>query len=341
MTATVLVTGGAGYIGSHTTRQLLEAGFEVLVVDNLYSGHRWAVDSRARFFELDAGDKAAVGALLREHGPVAGVIHFAGHIVVPESVSDPLKYYRNNPIAATNLIEACRENGVQRFLFSSSAAVYGQPERVPVDEQAATQPINPYGRSKLITEWTLADVAHASEVNGEKEPFRYLALRYFNVAGASLDGALGQATPEATHLIKVACEAACGKRGGVEIFGTDYPTPDGTGIRDYIHVEDLAAAHALGLNHLLEGGESTVVNCGYGHGFSVREVIDTVRRISGVQFPVSETGRRPGDPAKLVADSARIRRLLGWTPERDDLELICRSAFEWERKLTARVLRTG
>ncbi|MGA8262667.1 MAG: UDP-glucose 4-epimerase GalE [Arenicellales bacterium] len=341
MTATVLVTGGAGYIGSHTTRQLVQAGFDVLVVDNLYSGHSWAVDPRARFFEMDAGDGPGVAALLRAHAPVEAVIHFAGHIVVPESVRQPLKYYSNNAIASTSLIRACRENNVQRFLFSSSAAVYGQPRHVPITEDAPTAPINPYGRSKLITEWTLADVAHASGINRAEDPFHYLALRYFNVAGASLDAVLGQATPEATHLIKVACEAACGKRRGVEIFGTDYPTPDGTCVRDYIHVEDLAAAHVLGLRYLLDGGESAVLNCGYGRGFSVREVIDTVREVSRTAFPVVEAARRPGDPAVLVADSTRIREQLGWSPLYDDLELICRTACEWERGLAARVSRVG
>jgi len=340
MTATVLVTGGAGYIGSHTTRQLVQAGFEVIVVDNLYSGHTWAVDPAAEFVELDAGDAAGVARLLRAHAPVAAVIHFAGHIVVPESVSNPIKYYRNNPIATTNLIQSCREHGVRRFLFSSSAAVYGQPEQVPIAESAATNPINPYGRSKLITEWTLEDVAHSTRVNRE-EPFEYLALRYFNVAGASLDAALGQATPDATHLIKVACEAACRKRDGVRIFGTDYPTPDGTCIRDYIHVEDLAAAHVLGLNYLMDGGASTAINCGYGHGFSVREVVDTVQRVSGRSFPVAESNRRAGDPAELVADNTRIKQLLGWSPRHDDLDLICRTAFEWEKKLATRVSHIG
>ncbi|MBS1269150.1 MAG: UDP-glucose 4-epimerase [Gammaproteobacteria bacterium] len=342
MSATVLVTGGAGYIGSHTTRQLVQAGFDLIVVDNLYSGHSWAVDPAARLFELDAGDAATIGKILRAHAPIAAVIHFAGYIVVPESVSDPIKYYRNNPIASTNLIQACRENGVQHFLFSSSAAVYGQPEHVPITEQATTAPINPYGRGKLITEWTLADVAHTTQINkGGDDRFEYMALRYFNVAGASPDAALGQATPEATHLVKVACEAACGKRNAVQIFGVDYPTPDGTCVRDYIHVEDLAAAHVLGLKYLLDGGTSTVLNCGYGHGFSVREVIDTVQRVSDVPFPVVETGRRSGDPAQLVADNARIKQQLGWSPQYDDLELICRTAFMWEQKLAARISRTG
>jgi len=336
MSTRILVTGGAGYIGSHTTRQLVRAGYEVMVVDNLYSGHPWAVDPGARLYRLDAGDAGAVGELLRAEGPVAAVIHFAGHIVVPESVADPIKYYRNNPIASTHLIEACRAHGVERFLFSSSAAVYGQPERVPITEDSATLPINPYGRSKLITEWTLADVAHSAAAGAQAGPFEYLALRYFNVAGAALDAALGQATPEATHLIKVACEAACGKREGVRIFGTDYATPDGTCIRDYIHVEDLAAAHVLGLRYLLDGGTSTVLNCGYGRGFSVREVLDTVRQVSGVAFPVEEAGRRAGDPAELVADNGRIKQVLQWAPRHDDLERICATACAWERRLTAR-----
>lgn len=341
MTATVLVTGGAGYIGSHTTRQLVQAGFDVLVVDTLYSGHSWAVDPRARFFELDAGDRDTMTGLLRAHAPVEAVVHFAGHIVVPESVSNPLKYYRNNSIGSANLIQACRQNGVRHFLFSSSAAVYGEPSAGPVTEQAPTTPITPYGRSKLITEWTLADVARASEINRGEDEFRYLALRYFNVAGAALDGALGQATPKATHLIKVACEAACGKRRGVEIYGTDYPTHDGTCIRDYIHVEDLAAAHVLGVKFLLEGGASGIFNCGYGRGFSVRAVVDMVRRVSGVSFPAVETDRRPGDPSELVADSTLIRRQLGWSPLYDDLELICRTALEWEQKLQGRVSQAG
>jgi len=341
MTTTVLVTGGAGYIGSHTTRQLVQAGFEVIVADNLYSGHAWAVDPGAQLYQIDIGDRDAVDGLLREHASVEAVIHFAGHIVVPESVENPIKYYRNNPIASTNLVEACREHDIRRFLFSSSAAVYGQPEQVPVTETSATRPINPYGRSKLITEWTLADVARSSELAGESDPFRYLALRYFNVAGAALDAALGQATPEATHLIKVACQAACGKREGVRIFGTDYPTPDGTCIRDYIHVEDLAAAHVLGLRYLLEGGDSTAVNCGYGHGFSVRQVLEAVQRASGATFPVSETGRRAGDPAELVADNRHIRELLHWEPAHDDLDLICRTAYAWERKLAPGKVHTG
>lgn len=341
MSTTVLVTGGAGYIGSHTTRQLVQAGYDVIVVDNLYSGHEWAVDAGARFHRLDAGDARGIGELLRGEGPVAAVIHFAGHIVVPESVADPIKYYRNNPIASTNLIEACREHDVERFLFSSSAAVYGQPEQVPIPESSATAPINPYGRSKLITEWTLADVAHSAAAGAQAGAFEYLALRYFNVAGASLDTALGQATPEATHLIKAACEAACGKRESVQIFGTDYPTPDGTCIRDYIHVEDLAAAHILGLRYLLDGGSSTVLNCGYGHGFSVREVLDAMQRVSDAPFAVNETGRRAGDPAELVADNTRIRQVLNWTPRHDDLELICRTAYAWERQLAARTPSIG
>lgn len=329
MTTTVLVTGGAGYIGSHTTRQLIKAGFNVLVMDNLYSGHRWAVDPEAQFFEIDVGDSAAVDQFLRHH-PVDAVVHFAGHIVVSESVSNPMKYYRNNTVASTRLIQACRKHAVNHFLFSSSAAVYGEPEQIPIKENTVKNPINPYGRSKLFTEWTLRDVAHSSSLQFGDD-FRYLALRYFNVAGACLDTKLGQATPESTHIIKVACEAAYGKRDSVQIFGRDYPTTDGTCIRDYIHVEDLAAAHVAGLKYLLEGGKSTALNCGYGRGFSVQEVVDTVRHLSPCGFKVTDGPRRVGDPAQLVADSSSAVELLGWQPRYDDLELICKTALAWEK----------
>lgn len=325
----VLVTGGAGYIGSHTVRQLIDAGHQVTVVDTLYSGHRWAIPGQATFHQLDAGDGDAMAALL-EAAAIDTVIHFAGYIVVPESVANPAKYYRNNVVASLNLIDACRRAGVSRFIFSSSAAVYGNPEIVPVAEDAPTCPINPYGRSKLITEWMLADVAATKQAK-EVKPLRYVALRYFNVAGARTDGSLGQATPEATHLIKVACEAACGLRPVVEIFGTDYDTPDGTCIRDYIHVEDLAAAHLKALDYLVEGGRSQVLNCGYGHGFSVREVLNTVRAVSAVDFDIHGGDRRAGDPARLVADNRAIRTTLNWIPQYDDLELICSSAWQWER----------
>jgi UDP-glucose 4-epimerase len=324
----VLVTGGAGYIGAHTTRQLLAAGHQVTVVDNLYSGHRWAVPPEADFHQLDAGDRKAMTGLMQSQ-QFDAVIHFAGHIVVPESVANPGKYYQNNVVGSLNLIKCCQKTDVGLFVFSSSAAVYGNPEEIPVREDAPTDPINPYGRSKLITEWTLRDFA---ERPGPGRPMRYVALRYFNVAGARLDGALGQATPEATHLIKVACEAACGRRDSVSIFGTDYDTEDGTCIRDYIHVEDLAKTHLYALAHLADGGPSQVLNCGYGRGFSVREVLETVQKVSGQDIHIIESDRRAGDPAELVADNHLIGQTLGWIPEYDDLELICRTAYQWECK---------
>ncbi len=332
----VLVTGGAGYIGAHTAHQLLEAGFRVVIVDNLYSGFRWAIPRSATFYEGDAGDAALVQQIMARHD-IAAVIHFAGHIVVPESVEDPLKYYRNNAVVSQRLISACLQSGVGRFIFSSSAAVYGIPRRNPVAEDAATAPINPYGTTKLITEWMLRDVADAPSTAAADDGFRYVALRYFNVAGARLDGTLGQATPAATHLIKVACEAACGRRPAVTVFGTDYDTDDGTAIRDFIHVEDLAAAHVEALRYLLDGGPAVVLNCGYGHGFSVREVLACVRAVSGVPIVVEEGPRRAGDPPALIADSRRIRELLGWRPRFDDLEVICGSAYRWEQHLGDRI----
>jgi UDP-glucose 4-epimerase len=319
----VLVTGGAGYIGSHTSHQLVDAGHRVVVLDNLYSGHRWAVPAGAAFVEGDAGDPGLTRPLLRDHA-IDAVIHFAGHIVVPESVTDPLKYYRNNTCVSRSLIEACAAEGVNKFIFSSSAAVYGMPERLPANEDSPTAPINPYGASKLMTEWMLRDVAAGAH-------FFYVALRYFNVAGARADGTLGQATPEATHLIKVASQTACGLRDHVAIFGTDYETPDGTCIRDYIHVEDLAQAHLDALAYLARSGASRVLNCGYGRGFTVREILDTVRRVSGVTFKVKEEARREGDPPMLIADAARIREVLGWKPVHDDIEVICGSAYQWEK----------
>lgn len=331
----ILVTGGAGFIGSHTSRQLITAGCNVVVVDNFYSGHKWAVPSQALLLEGDAGDLAFMSHTLSAH-KIDAVIHFAGHIVVPESVADPLKYHRNNTCCSRNLIEACIKHKVQNFIFSSSAAVYGIPSHIPVDETAPTAPINPYGRSKLMTEWMLEDTANSFLIsepsNTHQRPFRYVALRYFNVAGASLDGTLGQATPDATHLIKVACEAACGKRDHIEIFGTDYPTPDGTCIRDYIHVEDLAYAHLLALSHLFKGGSSEILNCGYGTGFSVKEIVKAVKQASGVNFKVIEAERRLGDPPALIANAERIHELFGWQPKFQDINVICESAFNWERK---------
>ncbi len=326
----ILVTGGAGYIGSHTCRQLVNAGYRVVVLDNLYSGHRWAVPKEAVFILGDAGNHALVRSLLSDYA-VDAVIHFAGHIVVPESVMNPLKYYGNNACVSHTLIEACTMAEINKFIFSSSAAVYGMPRTIPVNEEILTLPINPYGVSKLMTEWMLRDVATASSGPDRGPGFTYVALRYFNVAGARADGTLGQATPEATHLIKVACQAACGIRDGVAIFGTDYPTADGTCIRDYIHVDDLAKAHLDALVYLERNSTSQVLNCGYGRGFSVREVLDTVRRVSGVQFMIREKARRPGDPPTLIADATRIREVLGWKPAYDDIEVICGSAYQWEK----------
>lgn len=331
----VLVTGGAGYIGSHTCRQLIDADYRVVVVDNLYSGHQWAVPREAELIVGDAGNIGLVRQAIVQYG-VKAVIHFAGHIVAPESVKDPLKYYRNNACVSRNLIEACVLEDVSRFIFSSSAAVYGNPELLPVTEDAPTIPISPYGTSKLMTEWILRDVSASRSNPGPVSErhisrLRYAALRYFNVAGARLDCALGQATPEATHLIKVACEAACGKRGIVSIFGTDYATPDGTCIRDYVHVEDIARAHLDALLYLERGGESQVLNCGYGKGYSVREVLNVMREVSGVNFTIVEKPRRAGDMPELIADNRRIQEIIGWKPKYDDIQLICESAYRWEK----------
>ncbi len=327
---TVLVTGGAGYIGSHTCLHLLSAGHRLVVLDNFYSGHRWAVPADAVLVEGDVGDRALVLEVLQAHG-IEAVIHFAGHIVVPESVAEPLKYYRNNTLASCRLFAACTQAGVRHFIYSSTAAVYGIPERLPVGEDAPLAPINPYGRSKLMTEHILRDLAES--MGGADNPrFRYVILRYFNVAGARLDGTLGQATPDTTHLIKVACEAACGLRDAVTIYGADYPTPDGTCIRDYIHVDDLANAHVAALAYLQAGGRSEVLNCGYGTGYSVRQVLDTMKAVSKVDFTVEIGKRRLGDAPGVVADAARIRAVLGWRPQYMDLSTICRSAFEWQKK---------
>ncbi len=325
---TVLVTGGAGYIGSHTCRQLIEAGEKVVIIDNFYSGHRWAVPEEAILVEGDAGDIELATRLMKEHN-IDTVIHFAGHIVVPESVTDPLKYYRNNTQNSRNLLQACIDSSVNQFVFSSTAAVYGIPDELPATEQTATAPINAYGRSKLMTEWMMQDLADRPHVD---ENFRFVALRYFNVAGARLDLSLGQATPEATHLIKVACQAALGLRDSVSIFGTDYPTTDGTGVRDYIHIEDLASAHLSALKYLRAGKQSTIMNCGYGQGYSVREVMQMVKKVSGVDFTVVETPRRAGDPPELIADNTLIKKTLDWEVRYQDLELICQTAFAWERK---------
>lgn len=324
----VLVTGGAGYIGSHMVLRLCDAGEDVVVLDNLTTGFDWAIDSRARLVDGNAGDIELVGALIADRG-IAEIVHFAGSIVVPESVVDPLKYYANNTATSRNLIEAAVKGGVQRMVFSSTAAVYGMTGLEPVSEDAVLHPMSPYGRSKLMTEWMLRDVATA-------HPLRYGALRYFNVAGADPKGRSGQSSPTATHLIKVASQAALGQRPFMEIFGTDYPTPDGTCIRDYIHVSDLIEAHWLLLGYLRQGGESTTLNCGYGLGFSVRQVVEMVKQVSGVDFEVRESPRRAGDPPAIVAGAQKVRDLLGWVPAHDDLDDIVRSAYAWEEYLRTR-----
>ncbi len=325
----ILVTGGAGYIGSHTVKQLLDAGHQIVVLDNFYSGHRWAVDPAATLIEGDIANQALIGEIIAEH-KIDSVVHFAGHIVVPESVLDPFKYYQNNVVGSLRLIQTCAENGITRFVFSSSAAVYGLPEAEQVDEAARLAPINPYGHTKLITEMTLEDVAGAYQQ--PSRPFRFVALRYFNAAGAQVAGNLGQSTPEATHLIKVACEAATGARDQMMIFGSDYDTPDGSCVRDYIHVEDLASAHLKALDYLADGGESAKLNCGYGQGYSVKDVVSMVKRVSGVNFTAIESERRAGDPPSLIANNTKIKQLLDWQPQHNDLELICKTAFEWEKK---------
>ncbi|MEE8252355.1 MAG: UDP-glucose 4-epimerase GalE [Hyphomicrobium sp.] len=319
---TVLVTGGAGYIGSHMVLELLDSGESVVVLDNLSTGFRWAVPTNATLVVGDVGDQDLVRSIVRKHG-VKAIIHFAGSIVVPESVADPLGYYHNNTVKSRALMEVAVEMGIEQFIFSSTAAVYGNPSEVPVREDAELKPMSPYGSSKLMTEIMLADVARAHN-------FRYVALRYFNVAGADPQGRTGQSTPNATHLIKVACEAALGKRPCIEVFGTDYPTEDGTCIRDYIHVTDLVRAHRAALRHLRDGGGSEIFNCGYSKGFSVLQVIDAVKRVSGADFEVRNAPRRAGDPAAIVAASEKIRVHLGWRPELDKLETIAAQALAWE-----------
>jgi UDP-glucose 4-epimerase len=322
---TVLVTGGAGYIGSHMVHELVDAGEPVIVLDNLSTGFRFLIPGTVPFVVGSTGDRSLVAKTIQHYG-VKAIIHFAASIVVPDSVHDPLAYYENNTMNTCLLLEAARDAGIKQFIFSSTAAVYGNPARVPVREDAATAPISPYGSSKLMSEIMLHD---ASKAYG----LRFVVLRYFNVAGADPKGRTGQATQNATHLIKVASEAALGKRPKIDIYGTDYPTPDGTCIRDYIHVSDLARAHSAALAHLRRGGASATFNCGYGHGASVREVIDAVRRVSGRDFPVEIQGRRPGDPASLVADVQRIRTTLDWRPQFQNLDIIVSHALAWEKRL--------
>lgn len=324
----VLVTGGAGYIGSHMVHALVDRGERVVVVDNLTTGFKPNLPEDAVLAVGDVGDQIFLEALIREH-EVDAIVHFAGSIVVPESVSDPLGYYANNTVKSRSLMAAAVNGGVRHFIFSSTAAVYGMPSSDIVEEGMPTVPISPYGASKLMTEMMLADTAHAHD-------FAYTALRYFNVAGADPDGRTGQSTPKATHLIKVATQAALGQRSHVDIFGSDYATEDGTGVRDYIHVSDLISAHCLALDRLRDGGDSLVANCGYGRGYSVRQVIDAVQRVSGTSFDVREAPRRAGDPAALVARADRARQALGWSPAYDDLDTIVGHALSWEARLYGR-----
>lgn len=322
----ILVTGGAGYIGSHVVRQLRERNENVVVLDNLSTGFRSATLG-ATLVVGDTGDRELVGRVLREHR-IETVMHFAAHTIVPESVSNPLKYYGNNTCSTRNLLQCCQEANVKHFVFSSTAAVYGIPPAGAASEETPTAPINPYGMSKLMSEWMLRDLGTASAL-------RYVALRYFNVAGSDPGGRIGQSTINGTLLTKVACEVAIGKRPHLSIFGTDYDTPDGTGVRDYIHVEDLADAHVKALDYLRNDGASVTLNCGYGHGYSVREVVSTVNRVNGQSIKTVEVPRRAGDPPSLVAKADRIRKTLSWTPRYDDLETIVKSQLAWEKRLLA------
>ncbi|MDY6848908.1 MAG: UDP-glucose 4-epimerase GalE [Geoalkalibacter sp.] len=321
----IFITGGAGYIGSHAVKVLGEHGYEVLTYDNLSTGHRESI-LYGDLVEGDLGDKDLLRRTLRDFRP-DGLIHFAAHIEVAESVANPLKYYRNNSANALNLLEVLAELNLSNLIFSSTAAVYGIADEIPVKEEAPLAPINPYGASKSITERFLSDFSSA------RSDFDYVALRYFNVAGADSQARIGQKYNNATHLITRALKTAKGEYEKLQVFGTDYPTPDGTCIRDYIHVDDLAAAHVDALCYLFEGGPSAVFNCGYGHGYSVREVIDVARKVTCVDFSVEDTGRRDGDPPALVADSSKLRRTTGWRPQHDNLEYIVRTAWEWEKKL--------
>ena len=325
---TVLVTGGAGYIGSHMVYALVAAGERVVVLDNLSTGFDWAIAEGVQLVLGETGDQALVSELIRQHG-VKSIIHFAASIVVPDSVSDPLGYYKNNTVNSRALIECAVKGGVKHFIFSSTAAVYGNPARVPVTEDDLTAPMSPYGSSKLMTEIMLRDAGFAHGL-------AHVILRYFNVAGADPELRTGQSTKGATHLIKVAVETALGRREKMDVFGTAYPTPDGTCVRDYIHVSDLVQAHLDGLRYLRGGGASVTANCGYGRGYSVREVIDAVKRVSGVDFRVDISGPRAGDPAQIIASSERARAVLGWRPQRDDLATIVGHALAWERKLMLR-----
>ena len=324
----ILITGGAGYIGSHVVKLLGDSGYtRIVILDNLSKGFEQAV-SYGELIKGDTGDKALVSKLLKDHD-IESVIHFAAHTIVPESVEKPLKYYGNNTCSTRNLLECCADAGVKHFIFSSTAAVYGIPEVSPVTEDTPKSPINPYGTSKLMSEWMLRDLSAASEM-------RHVALRYFNVAGSDPECRIGQSTKNATLLIKVAAEVAVGKREQLYIFGTDYPTPDGTGVRDFIHVEDLASAHISALEYLRQSGDSVTLNCGYGHGYSVREVVDAVNRVHGQSIKVVEQPRRAGDPPSLVAKVDKINETLDWKPQYDNLDVIVKSSLDWEKELIAR-----
>lgn len=337
----ILVTGGAGYIGSHVVRQLsLGENVNVTVLDNLCGGEFDSISVLKKFFEkdrfefvnLDLSDFGAVEELFKNN-KFDAVIHFAAHLQVGESVQIPLKYYMNNTVNTTHLIECCQKYGVNRFIFSSTAAVYGEPAEMPISETTPTSPINPYGMSKLMSEQVLQDTAKANN------DFKYVILRYFNVAGGATDGSLGECHEPETHLVPLIVHAAIGKREKIMMFGDDYETPDGSCIRDYVHVEDLASAHIKALTYLASGNESNVFNCGYGHGYSVKEVIDTVKKASGVDFTVEVAARREGDPAELVADNSKIMKEMGWEPQYDNLELICKSALQWEQKMMKEELK--
>lgn len=319
----IFVTGGAGYIGSHVVKALGQAGHEIMVFDNLSTGHKWAV-LYGELVEGELSNQQAISDALMFFRPDA-IIHFAASIQVEESVREPLKYYKNNVSNTLNLLDAAITNQVRHFIYSSTAAVYGVPNKMPVDESAPLNPINPYGASKVMIERALWDLSQATE-------FTYVALRYFNVAGADPEGQIGQAYKEATHLITRALKTAKGEFQKLLVYGTDYPTPDGTCVRDYIHVNDLARAHLDALIHLMRTGTSDVMNCGYGHGFSVREVVETAKKVTGIDFSVEDAPRRPGDPPALVADSSRLRSITGWTPKHDDLEFIIKTAWEWEKE---------
>jgi UDP-glucose 4-epimerase len=321
----IFVTGGAGYIGSHVVKALGERGHTTVVYDNLSTGHDWAV-LYGRLVKGDLSDKNLLESIMKEFKPDA-VIHFAAFIQVEESVREPLKYYQNNTANALNLLEVMIATGIRNFVFSSTAAVYGIPTRIPVNEEASFNPINPYGSSKAAVEKILKDLSGAQD-------FNYISLRYFNVAGADSGGKIGQVYKEATHLITRALKTAKGEFDQLSIYGTDYPTPDGTCIRDYIHVDDLAEAHILALEYLIKNGESKIFNCGYGNGYSVKEVVETAKRVTGIRFKTEETSRRPGDPPVLIADSSKLKSELNWKPKFNDLEYIIKTAWEWEKKLS-------